>query len=258
MDRSSAGEAAVFQVPIEGGHAMRSTTSVLVTTGLLIFGWSVDAAAGQYWDHFGNSSTTIYVGTDPNDGDSQWVAYEEYPSGNCWWDYIGSGAGYTESVTVMGMGGEDWMFEAPSGGVVFCGYTLEPPKLNGHQLGFNGGDGNDYIVEEPGHTGTFSAFSRIEGDYCTNPSCSGDPAYDDLLVAYADDWTDQPQMFGGNGNDIIWASLSTSSATLSGGAGTDCIEVNSSASTSCGSGTDGWKGSGARPADCEFTVASCL
>lgn len=235
---------------------MRSLALRVILGGALIAGWSSSAAAAQYWDYFGDGPSTIYVGTDPYDGNSQWIGYQDQ-YGNCAWDYVAGGSGYTETVTVMGMGGGDAIFEVPSGGVYFCDYLLEPPILNGHQLNFNGGDGSDWLVQEPGHTGSFSSYSWMEGDYCTNLFCSGDPAYHDILVAYADDWTDQPQMFGDNGDDVLWASISTSSAYMSGGAGNDCIQVNSSAATvSCGSGSDSWHGVGTRPADCESTTTS--
>jgi hypothetical protein len=195
-------------------------------------------------DPFGDEPSTMFIGTDPNWGDTQWVGWEKYPTGECEWVQIGTGSSLPEYVRIFGLGGDDWMFSVPTGGVTFCGYYITPPITGSQGIGLEGGDGNDLLA--------------LHGELDWLNYISGGAGHDDIR-SYATDWAFPPTMYGDSGNDLIYAAVSMSGSILIGDSDDDCLQLTGSSSfnANCNGGNDRWAGPGSLPSGCETAVSSC-
>jgi hypothetical protein len=213
-----------------------------------VLAWAPESHATLYfYDPFGDEPSTMFIGTDPNWGDTQWIGWEKYPTGECVWEQIGTGSVLSDYIRIFGLGGDDWLFSVPAEGVTFCGYYITPPntdELIGTGIGLEGGDGDDLLVLHGG----LRFLNYIVGG-----------AGNDDLRSHADDWLYPPSMNGGAGNDRLFGSGPMTGGGLGGDTGDDCLQVASSSAgfSNCGAGADSWASSATKPSDCETNVGSC-
>ncbi len=192
---------------------------------------------------FGDDPVDVYVGSDPNYGYSQWLAWQDYFTGECWWDYLGDYNGLPTDLHVRGGWGEDWMIPAPDGGTTFCDYELVPPIAAGRKIFLEGQGGNDFMWVDGSNVAPTVAMGG-EGD--------------DMLITVTDGG--ETSVLGGPGNDRLIALGNAGYGYFSGEQGNDCLWLEGSGlgRDSCGTGTaDQWGGATTKPLDCEQTTTSC-
>jgi len=213
----------------------------LLSLAVVCLGTRTAAAVTHHYDPFGSGSTYAYIGADPNDGYSHWIAWIEEGSSNCTWDQLSAGPTLSDTVEVWGLAGNDDIIILDNvSPVTLCGFSMVTPNYNGYSIYLLGGDGDDYL-----------------GGWGNGPGGE--------LGGGGNDWIDSARpdhsLSGDSGNDHLTAYASSGSgAHITGGDGDDCLYVATGQSPfqmSCGNGTDGWYGPGTRPGDCENTVSSC-
>jgi hypothetical protein len=177
---------------------------------------------------------TVFFGTDPNDGNSQWINWRNDRTGECnHWDYIGDGWGVAVDLTIWGNFGNDFI-SVPNGNTI-CGYYMTPPIMNGNSAALNGDAGNDILLDWVGS----SVIDGGEGD--------------DIIHSYANG----SFLFGSYGNDTIWATSTSAGTIVDGSDGNDFVRLQANSFNLCGDGNDLWCAPGPKPGDCENVWQYC-
>ena len=195
-------------------------------------------AETAYFDPFGSAPTTAYIGTDPNDGNTQWIGWKNKNTNQCAWHQIGDGNGLWDYTEVWSDNGNNDI-TVLSTTISWCGYTLSPPIFGGYWMELFGGDNNDRLISASTYDVWLWAGSGA--DFLESGRA-------DALLA------------GGPGNDSLSAHGAGSGHYVYGEDGDDCVHVSSLSSpalVSCGNGSDQWWGVGSRPSDCETTQCEC-
>jgi hypothetical protein len=205
-------------------------------------------------------SYMVYIGTDPNWGNTQWVGWLNKDTFQCHWDPILDWGGNHATtipfnMTVFGGWGDDTISIVPPSGITFCGFFITPPLYNGNKISLNGEAGADRLITYAGSgPGTLLSAAVI--------GVSGDSAWHfNWLVTYRAD----NDLWGNYGPDDIFIYGAGNAGSYYGQQGNDRILVNPSAVLThtlwygCHEGNDTWCGPASfpKPTDCEYTSTAC-
>ena len=188
-------------------------------------------------------SYAAYIGSDPNDDYTQWIAWYDLTTDQCnGWDMIGGlggSGGLDHDTRVIGLYGYDYLTTVPSTSTI-CGHELAPPVGNGYGLYFHSDfwDGGfdqhiDYVIGG-------SMVGSLDGTDFHSWTTSS---------IYGGDWYDRLWKWGSPGAYGIWM-----------GGGYDQVHILSSTyhSGNCGGGSDYWCGPGPGAASgCETVDTTC-
>jgi hypothetical protein len=187
-------------------------------------------------------SYAAYIGSDPNDDYTQWIAWYDLTTDQCnGWDMIGGlggSGGLDFNTRIIGLNGNDYLTTMPPGSSTVCGYVLTPPVSNGYGLYFRSdwwNGGYDQIL-----------------DYTNGGEMYGSGYGTDFYS-----WT-TTSIYGGSGNDNLWKWGSPGLGIYM-GQGNDTVHILSATyhSGSCGGQSgDYWCGPGLA-SGCATVVTTC-
>lgn len=216
--------------------------SIVLYAMVHVIGSSAAQANVTVVSPFGNDPVTAIVNRDPGDT-LMWVSWKNNTTGACAFTQVGGSSGLSDNLVVKTGSGSDTLSTRygasfnGSGGLTFCGYTVEEPILNGYFVNFQAEGGNDYLGS--GLSGTYHLYSGAGNDQM---------------------WLDTPgSAMGSGGSDSLFGGTSVTSSgtsrTFWSHEGSDCLDISTGMSPAptmgCGADSDWWSGPGTKPSDCE-------
>jgi hypothetical protein len=216
--------------------------SVFALTALITKGaW----ATTNVYSPWGNGRVVnVQISHDPGDG-GEWIYWQDVATGSCSFTPLGTGQ-INDNYVVHAPSAGSWMWIVNQTGTpTFCGYTQLPLRYGGAYLDLVGAEGADSLEGQGGNTFIWGQ----GGNDWLNDQFSG------------------AQIYGGDGNDVIFATSAGALAWFEGGSGNDCLFINPEVSRdillpriSCGPGIDRFAsvfGGTTAPYDCETFGGAC-